>query len=252
MSSTPWYENFFSGFILDALRRMFPEEQTQAEAAFLKEALALGPGSRVLDAPCGYGRLSLALAAEGCHVTGIDIAPELIDEARQAATSRNLPASFERRDMRDLPWTDHFDAAFCCGNSFAYFEEDGNEAFLQEVHRSLKPGGRFVLETSFLVEIIYAMGQAGQMGRRWFPFGDQFFLHESSSDPFAGKQTSNYLLIKNGQMERKQALYQLYTLRELLRLLAQVGFVGVEVYGGVKKEPFQIGLSAAWFVMRRE
>ena len=121
------------------------------------------------------------------------------------------------------------------------------EAFLRAVRRSLKAGGRFALQTGLLAEVIYAQ----QPMRRWFPFGDLFFLHETSSDPFTGTQTSSYVLIQDGRVERKQAVYQLYTLRELLRLLDAVGFTEVEVFGSPQREPFRVGSPGAWLVMRR-
>ena len=83
-----WYENFFHGVALDLWRKVVTPEQTRAEADFLEKALALQPGARVLDVPCGNGRISLELASRGYQGTGVDIAEENIQEARQAGTDR--------------------------------------------------------------------------------------------------------------------------------------------------------------------
>jgi SAM-dependent methyltransferase len=57
-----------------------------------------------------------------------------------------------RADMRALPLTGPFDAAFCMGNSFGYFPVAGVERFLAEVARVVRPGGRFVLESATAAE----------------------------------------------------------------------------------------------------
>src|SRR5687768_16290407 len=48
-------------------------------------ALALRPGMRVLDAGCGSGQWAIGMAADGCLVTGIDLAPEMLRRARANA-----------------------------------------------------------------------------------------------------------------------------------------------------------------------
>ena len=57
--------------------------ETYAEdAAQFVERLAIPPGAKVLDACCGSGNLSIPAARGGAHVTGIDIAPNLLEQAR--------------------------------------------------------------------------------------------------------------------------------------------------------------------------
>ena len=62
-----WYESFFSGLAVEFWRVAVPEAATLEESAFLWKHLALFPGARVLDVPCGHGRLALPLAAKGCR-----------------------------------------------------------------------------------------------------------------------------------------------------------------------------------------
>jgi cyclopropane fatty-acyl-phospholipid synthase-like methyltransferase len=242
-----WWENFFEGLIADSLRQMFPPAQTKAEADFLVKALQPQAGARILDVPCGTGRLSLELARRGYRLTGVDLSECLLEDARRGAEGESLPAEFEHRDMRDLPWSARFDHAFSFGNSFAYFDDAGNLAFLQAVNAALKPGGTFVLETALVAEC--AFPQLG--GRRWFTFGDLYFLHDTVYDPETSRLTSTYVLIRDGQVERKQAVYRVYGYRELLELLGVAGFVEVKGYGSRQCEPFQLGSPSAWLVARR-
>ncbi|PRC52930.1 SAM-dependent methyltransferase, partial [Mycobacterium sp. ITM-2017-0098] len=60
--------------------------------------------SEVLDAGCGHAELSLALAADGYTVTGVDISPTAVAEATEAAAARGLSdrASFVTADITEL------------------------------------------------------------------------------------------------------------------------------------------------------
>src|SRR5262245_22283594 len=78
-----WYRDFFRDVALDVWRDAIPLSQTEREVEFLVRALQLGPGARVLDVPCGAGRLTLPLRDRGLNLTGVDLAPEQIAEARR-------------------------------------------------------------------------------------------------------------------------------------------------------------------------
>src|SRR5215471_4994956 len=72
--------------------------------------LAISPGMRVLDVACGTGNLAIPAARRGAHVTGADIAPNLVEQARQRAAAENLSATFEEGDAEQLRYPDaHFD-----------------------------------------------------------------------------------------------------------------------------------------------
>jgi|HubBroStandDraft_3_1064219.scaffolds.fasta_scaffold02528_6 cyclopropane fatty-acyl-phospholipid synthase-like methyltransferase len=91
------WKGFFTGPAVRALRRFAAPEQTRAEADHLVDALALPAGARVLDVPCGDGRLSLELAARGFRATAVDLSAELPGHAREAgATSPAHPIALDR------------------------------------------------------------------------------------------------------------------------------------------------------------
>src|SRR3989442_1102150 len=70
--------------------RATPEAQTREEADFIERHLQLPPQGKVLDVPCGGGRHSLALAARGYQVTGIDVSPQFLQTARARANENRL------------------------------------------------------------------------------------------------------------------------------------------------------------------
>src|SRR5215475_7226163 len=63
----------------------------------LRQWLHVKPGARVLDVGCGVGRWSRLLAARGAHVTGVDLSPTMIDQARRRAVIEGVA---ERCDFR--------------------------------------------------------------------------------------------------------------------------------------------------------
>lgn len=68
--------------------------------------LEIEPGQRVLDAACGTGQLALPAARAGAMVTGIDIATNLIDQARSRAWAEGLDVRLEEGDVEDMPYDD--------------------------------------------------------------------------------------------------------------------------------------------------
>lgn len=74
------------------------------------DRLNIRPEMRVLDVASGTGNLAIPAARLGAHVTGIDIAPNLLEQARQWASTEGLQATFEEGDAEKLPYLDaHFD-----------------------------------------------------------------------------------------------------------------------------------------------
>ncbi len=232
-----WYTTFFSGIALRSISRMYPLELTQGQADFLVKTLGLPAGARVLDVPCGDGRLSLELAARGFRLEGVDQAADLVEAAELAARERGLAARFRTADMRDLPRDALFDGAFCFGNSFGYLEDEGNAEFLRAAAGALRPGGRFVLEAPLVLETLSQVF----VDRSWNRLGEILFLRAGSYEPARGRLEVEYTLIEGGTTEVKEASYRVYGYRELSRLLAEAGFAGIEGVGSLAGEPFNLG-----------
>jgi len=101
--------------------------------------LALRPGTHVLDVACGTGNLAIPLARQGCVVTGVDIAPNLLVQARERAAAEGLAARFDEGDAEQLPYDDaSFDAVV---TMFGAMFAPRPEVVASELARVLKPGG---------------------------------------------------------------------------------------------------------------
>lgn len=103
------------------------------------DRLSLPPGSRVLDVACGTGNLAVPLARAGHQVTGVDIATNLLQQARERAAAEHLTATFDEGDAEDLPYPDaSFDAVV---TMFGAMFAPRPELVAKELARVLRPGG---------------------------------------------------------------------------------------------------------------
>jgi SAM-dependent methyltransferase len=113
------------------------------EAEAFVERLEVAPGAQVLDLACGTGNLSIPLARRGARVTGVDIAPNLLEQARERAREENLEISFEEGDAEQLPYPDaSFDAVV---SMFGAMFAPQHELVVAECARVLKPGGMLAM-----------------------------------------------------------------------------------------------------------
>ena len=102
------------------------------------EWLAAQPAERILDLGCGDGQLTIRLAASGAAVRGVDSSAAMVAAARERGVDAREAAA------ESLPFENEaFDAVF---SNAALHWVRGQDAMMSEVHRVLRPGGRFVAE----------------------------------------------------------------------------------------------------------
>jgi trans-aconitate methyltransferase len=129
---------------------IMPEAQTWDPATYARNArfvsdlgspvlelLAPKPGERILDLGCGDGVLTKKLVDVGCEVVAVDSSVPQIEAARKLGLDAHAIGG------EDLPYQEEFDAVF--SNAVLHWIRNA-DVMIAGVHRSLKPGGRFVAE----------------------------------------------------------------------------------------------------------
>lgn len=207
------------------------DDRNDADTIEIIAALDLAPGHRLLDAPCGHGRISNRLAERGMTVCGIDRSPHFIDLARQDARRRGVEVDYRVADITSLPREvdGGFDAAINWFTSFGYHDDQTCRAVLAEYHRVLRPGGRLLIET---------------LHRDWFvrnhppaPYaastriGDDLMLDWNTFEPSTGRVNTIRTVVRDGQVRTSTHFIRLPAATELQQWLTDAGFSNIAITG---------------------
>jgi SAM-dependent methyltransferase len=118
-------------------------EHTADSAEAFVAALDITPGMQVLDVACGTGNLAIPAARKGARVTGVDIAANLLVQARARAKAESLEIAFEEGDAEQMSFPDkHFDLVMSMFG--AMFAPDPDRV-ASELARVCRHGGRIAM-----------------------------------------------------------------------------------------------------------
>jgi SAM-dependent methyltransferase len=223
--SDDWFVNFMDGLKAEFWRAV-SEPWADGDAAAIAALLDLPAGARVLDAPCGSGRIAVRLAEQGLAVTGIDISEPEIAEARRVAAERGAEVRFEVRDVRDAP-DEGFDAVVCWGNSFGYLPHQGTVEQLGAARRALRDRGRLVLETATVAESAFPLADGLD-----YDSGEVRMQGRSSYDARRSRIITELRFTSPaGTTEVATSVHHVHTVGEIVRLLEAAGFRVDELLG---------------------
>jgi cyclopropane fatty-acyl-phospholipid synthase-like methyltransferase len=225
-----WFETMEERhWLLPVHRIQIRNEKGEEEARFIKKALRLRKGQRVLDAPCGAGRIAFHLAGAGCAVTGVDLRSQFVNRARRRFRTEGLQGKFKVMDLRSLEFEQEFDGAFNWGGSFGYFSERENLELLRRYARALRPGGRVLVDQVYREYILRHFAPEK-------PRGDVLVRN------YWDKDTQRIISrrIVNGRNDPKNmSSMRLYTRRETEQFFEQAGLVVDAFYGSFSGEQFR-------------
>lgn len=112
-------------------------------AADFVTRLNFTPNDRVLDVACGSGNLTIPAARTGARVTGLDIAPNLVEQAQAWARAEGLAVAVEEGDAEQMPYADGtFDAVI---TMFGAMFAPHPDAVAAELVRVCRSGGRIAM-----------------------------------------------------------------------------------------------------------
>ena len=247
--SRPWHdddrfwEQFGAGLVTEgALRRAVEKVEP------LIGLLGLRPGDSVLDLCCGPGRFSVELARRGMKVTGVDRTAGYLETARTRTADARLEAEYVLEDMRKFVRPGSFDACINMFSSFGYFEDqDEDRKVARNVFESLKPGGRFVLETMGRETLFHVYERHGWEEQE---DGTLVLYDRTPSDDWSWLG-QRWIVIRGGERTEHKVWMRMYSAAELVGLLEDARFEKVGIHGSVNGEPYDRNGSRLAVVVRK-
>ncbi len=234
---TEWWKDFFDDEYVRIWSEYTPAERTAQEVEHLWQLLTLGEGSRVLDAPCGYGRLSLPLAQRGATVLGVDQSKELIAEAeRTRADLSPQQLRYLQHDLRSPLPESGFDAALNIFSSLGYGTEEDDLNILRTLGAAIRPGGLVLIETMHRDLAVLNLARGAKHGYR-LPDGT-LVVEEWTFDAVAGRNNTRWCWSGPAGSGEKTASLRLYSATELVRLVERAGLRFRSAHHGCSPEPF--------------
>ena len=230
-----WFRGFFDATYLASDGPALHGPRARAETDFVTRALALRPGARVLDVPCGFGRHSGELARRGYAVVGVDLSPTMLRAARRAHR-QDSRLRFVRGDMRRLTYRTEFDGLVCLFTSFGYFSERENVATLGRFARALKPGARLLIDHRNphhdATLPVHFWRRAG---------GGHFVLMTLTYDRKAATYESTWLFLRPGspRVVQKSFRVRLWALAQWRRRLRLAGLRLVRAYADYRGRTYR-------------
>jgi SAM-dependent methyltransferase len=228
------FDGLFDADYLHFYASYLTGERAVAEAQLVASLLDARAGEALLDLACGHGRIGNELAKLGLEVTGVDRSEPFLEAARAAAAELGVSVEYACSDLRELAWVGRFDKAVCWFTSFGYFDDAENRDVLVRTCRALRPGGRFLVETMNLHQVVE--DPAKHAVKR---VADEFMIDDKTYDPGTGRLYYRRTIVRNGTSRSMRFFVRLFTVTELRDWLLQAGFSRACAYGG-DGEPFEV------------
>jgi SAM-dependent methyltransferase len=237
-----WWETFFDSDYLRIWEGAEASGNPVRQVDGLWSILALRAGASVLDAPCGYGRISRVMAERGVRVLGVDFSADMLAEAERRRD--DLPDDqlrYLRHDLRKPLDESGFDCALNLFSSLGYGTESEDQAILATLRSAVRVGGHVFIETNHRDRHVAQVAQ-GRSNTSRLPDGT-LFVGESHFDPVSGRVETTYYWSGPAGSGQKSSSIRLYTITELVRLVEAVGLRFESVHRGCFPEPFADGNS---------
>jgi SAM-dependent methyltransferase len=199
------------------------------EFRFYDDLLRKNHCQKILEVGCGSGMLARRFLANGYDYTGLDVAEEMLAIAREEIQQD----VFVQSDMRDLRFSNEFDAVLITGRSLAYVTDNkGIIDTLTGIHNALKEKGLFVFgifEASGIFENFGDFEQTIELPDKKIQRISH--LEKNLETGWTWNWHARYISESNGkktQHEDKTTL-RAFTKDEILLFLKLTGFDGVVI-----------------------
>ena len=189
----------------------------------------------VLDLACGPGRHATALAKMGFSVTGVDLSPFLLQQAKDLARNENVDIEWVQGDMRSFARPEAFDLAINLTTSFGYFDDKQDDVkVLRNVYQSLREGGALVMDMAGKERLASVFAPTGAQE---LPDGRILVERRQVVDDWS-RIRNEWIVIEGETATTFHFELTIYSGQELKDRLYEVGFSEVTLYGGYDRSEY--------------
>lgn len=216
-------------------------ETIDRSVKWMIDTLALRAGDAILDLGCGPGLYASRFARAGLQVTGVDYSHNSIAYASQYAKDNDVDILYRDQNYLELDDENLYDAVFLIYGDFCPLAPEQRSTLLKNIHRSLKPNGRFVFDVS-------TREHRKKHGNRkqWYAAENGFWkagrhlvLEEGFDYPEQSIWLDQYTIIEaDGKVSVYRNWFQDYTPDTITRELSQSRFSVESLWGGLTGEPY--------------
>jgi SAM-dependent methyltransferase len=204
-------------------------KDTKRDTRAMARLLGLKRGMRILDLCCGPGRATLPLAEMGYDMTGVDRTKPYLAHARREAKTRGLSCRFVHGDMRTFIETETYDVILSLFTSFGYFaDQRDNQKVLDNIHASLKKGGKLVLEIRSR-EIYKRIFRP----KDWEERRGVYLLKERIPRKNWTWLENPWIIIEKGRAYRFDVSHHVYGVEDLTAMFGKAGYSRVDLHGHI-------------------
>lgn len=206
-------------------------EWDQRVVTLVERVCNLKTGMKILDLGCGGGDQLRVFAERGYTVTGVDIAPVLIEFAKKQFKENSLKGELICADMRHIDYHNSYDACVFLSFTFGFFMDEGDQDLLYKVNRALVQNGK--------IFIMYMAPREAKHSRTWEPIKEGYALTEewynSEKCIFCSRNThilSDGTIIVPSEKDVYNANESIrcYTVPEMKKMLKLAGFSEMQFY----------------------
>ena len=214
----------------------------------------------ILELACGTGNITLNLARRGYDVAGLDISEEMLDVAREKSEVEGTPLILLNQDMTQLDFDLYdLDCVLCACDGINYITDlrDMKNLFAK-IYGLLKLGGVFIFDISSYYKLSNIlgnnfMGEAREdISYMWTNYYDDetqllkmdldFFVKIEAED---GQEDNLYERYSEVHLQRA------HKVEEVTRLLNDVGFDSVGIYGDFDVKNVDKKTERIFFVVKK-
>lgn len=192
----------------------------------------------ILDLGCGPGLYSERLAELDYAVTGIDFSENSIRYAKEEASEQSINVTYRYENYLELKDSAEYDLGLLIYCEFGAFSPENRKRILANVWRSLKVGGKFMLDVFSVEKFIQFKEQ-----QSWHVYEKAGFWSENAHVTLNRKRAypnrvtlDQTVVLDNGKVTNYHMWHQFFTEEQIIEEMKDAGFRVIEMYDNLVGE----------------